>query len=139
MKRLIAIPLLLLYCTAVSGMIVRLHYCGGALSAWAVNAKETSCCCERNGNGSTSVLKDDDCCSDKTITFKISQDQYKASSPNQLSFEAFAQLILPVVPSVPAVAIRVSESAFTYQANAPPGLWQNIPLYKLHARFTYYG
>ncbi|HET8573536.1 MAG TPA: hypothetical protein VFL76_06660 [Edaphocola sp.] len=24
-------------------------------------------------------------------------------------------------------------------ANAPPGSWQNIPLYKLHQRFTFYG
>jgi hypothetical protein len=26
-----------------------------------------------------------------------------------------------------------------YSPNAPPGLWQNIPLYKLNSSLTYYG
>lgn len=141
MKKFIAIPLLVLYLTAVSGMMIQIHFCGTKLSAWNVNKEKASCCCEESGKEPKEQKvagKADDCCSDKTITLKIGQDQNKVNDV-QLQLNA-----LQVVP-LPAVVFPQFEFALSnnpqasYQANAPPGLWQSIPLYKLHSRLTYYG
>lgn len=146
MKKFIAIPLLVLYLVAVSGMMVQIHFCGAKLSAWNVNEEKASCCCEESGkeskNSSLNLgLKSknpDDCCSDKTITLKIAQDQSKANDV-QLQLQSL-QIVIPQQFRTYALT-DLPERPVTqaYQANAPPGLWQNIPLYKLHARFTYYG
>ena len=145
MKKFIAIPLLVLYLVAVSGMMVQLHFCGSKLSSWNLNEPKASCCCSdgpeqsRDNGKSKLAVKADDCCSDKTITLKITQDQNKGN--NILAQMAALQVALvlpaPVSYNVATTLFSVTEEA--YQANAPPGLWQGIPLYKLHSRFTYYG
>lgn len=145
MKKLIAIPLLVLYLVAVSGMMVQLHFCGSQLYSWNVNKSSPSCCC---GDKKTppadhkATLKSatDNCCSNKVITLKIAQDQYKANDIQpQLALLQLAQLPAHIVVFLPQVDIPSSPVTHTYNANAPPGIWQNIPLYKLHSRFTYYG
>lgn len=141
MKKLLAIPLLLLYLVAVSGTMVQLHYCGSRLSSWNLNEAKASCCCSDDKSPvahKQASLSDDDCCSSKVITLKIAQDQNRAHAA------VFAldglQVVLPVrYISAPVMAIPEVPVQMAYRANAPPGLWQDIPLYKLHSRFTYYG
>lgn len=145
MKKFIAIPLLVLYLVAVSGMMVQIHFCGTKVSSWNVNKQKASCCCNESGKESESGFqyagirsKADDCCRDKTITLKIAQDQSRANEV-QLQLQSlqiaapqqFHTYALTDLPERPVTQV--------YQANAPPGRWQNIPLYKLHSRLTYYG
>lgn len=145
MKKLIAIPLLILYLTAVSGMMVQIHFCGSQVSEWSVNKQKASCCCD-NGTQKEETdtkeqhltAKDDDCCSDKTITLKIGQDQNKVSAV-QLQLSALQVSTLPAFSFPQSVSVVATADQPAYRANAPPGLWQSIPLYKLHSRFTYYG
>jgi hypothetical protein len=145
MKKFIAIPLLVLYLVAVSGMMVQIHFCGTKMSSWNVNEQKVSCCCKESSKVSENGLqytgiksKADDCCRDKTITLKIDQDQSRANdvqlqlqSLQMAAPQQFHTYALTDLPERPVTQV--------YQANAPPGLWQNIPLYKLHSRFTYYG
>jgi hypothetical protein len=144
MKKFFAIPLIVLYLVAVSGMMVQLHFCGSKLSSWEVNKPKASCCCESGAQkkeATTASLskKAMDCCQDKTITLKIAQDQNTASHM-QLQLQSVQVAMLPLPMSV-YVSSGIPAKPLTpaYQANAPPGRWQNIPLYKLHSRFTYYG
>lgn len=144
MKKLIAIPLLVLYITAISGMMLQFHFCGSKLSSWSVNHTEASCCCGADATKDADAKKenskkDDDCCKDKTITLKIKQEQNRGNQV-ELQFTAFQIALLPkATPTfVPTVALK-NFTHTSYRANAPPGRWQDIPLYKLHTRFTYYG
>lgn len=146
MRKLIAIPLLVLYITAVSGMMIQLHFCGSKLLSWNVNKAKASCCCESGSKSETKKAiaakhkqtKEEDCCKDKTITLKIKQEQNRTT---QLQLQlGELQTVAMITYSVPQIfALSPTDAHSTYQANAPPGLWQNIPLYKLHASFTYYG
>jgi hypothetical protein len=146
MRKLIAIPLLVLYITAVSGMMIQLHFCGSKLLSWNVNTAKTSCCCKSPSNladkNTTAAkhleTKEEGCCKDKTITLKIKQEQNRV---NELQLQlGELQTFAMITYSVPQVfTLSQIDTHAAYQANAPPGLWQNIPLYKLHSRFTYYG
>lgn len=144
MKKFFAIPLIVLYLVAVSGMMVQLHFCGSKLSSWKVNEPKASCCCgdnetQRDPGVASLSAKADDCCQDKTITLKIAQDQNTAShiqlQLQSLQWAAVPQVVFThLITDVPARPVTQA-----YQANAPPGRWQDIPLYKLHSRFMYYG
>jgi len=149
MRRLIAIPLLVLYIALVSGMMIQLHYCGSRLASWEINTSGPSCCCESPDAAGTKVVhatsvkqkaqQDEDCCSNKTITLKLKQDQDRVG---QIQFQlASLQYALPPVSyTVPEIfALPVADAPVAYHANAPPGEWQQIPLYLLHGSFTYYG
>jgi hypothetical protein len=144
MKKFIAIPLLVLYLVAISGMMVQLHFCGSKLSSWNVNEQKASCCCGKSEKTTDVKLaslssKANDCCHDKTITLKIAQDQNRVNGI-QLQLQSLQITVLPqqYFTYTPA-DIPEGPVSQVYQANAPPGRWQNIPLYKLHSRLTYYG
>jgi len=145
MRKLIAIPLLVLYITAISGMMIQLHFCGSKLLSWKVNQSEVKCCCEsspKNSKHAQTALqikaKGDDCCKSKTITLKIQQDQNRA---NELQLKlASVQMVMPVLhQNIAPVLAPIERTHISYEANAPPGRWQQIPLYILHGSFTYYG
>jgi hypothetical protein len=73
------------------------------------------------------------------ITAKVSNDQNTVSELKlKLSTEAWQPALLPVYPEY-ATSSVLSVKATAHKANAPPGRWQNIPLYKLHSGFIYYG
>lgn len=139
MKRLLAIPLLFLYTIAISGMMVQLHFCGDELSSWAVNATKAACCCEESGQkDALQSLNDKDCCKDQTIDLKISQEQNTVAAITFILHGLQTGMIAqPVFEQFTATLIEPEHAA--YAANAPPGSWQQIPLYKLHQRFTFYG
>ena len=142
MKKFVAIPLLLLYLVAISGTMLQLHFCGSQLSSWKVNDEAASCCCGDDSRSPVSEgkmnLSKDKCCSDKVITLKIAQDQNTAYNVWQ-QLSAVTLAVLPVYSFTSAAAIPATAPEPAYRANAPPGRWQDIPLYKLLSRFTYYG
>ncbi|WP_118972185.1 HYC_CC_PP family protein [Taibaiella koreensis] len=144
MKKLIAIPLLLLYLVAVSGTMVQLHFCGSKLASVTVNESEkASCCCSPQKSAAKAhkamlATGKDDCCQDKTITLKIGQDQNTVQGIF-LQLSSFQLALLPQPPAPVMATLPQAVPVMAYRANAPPGRWQDIPLYKLHSRFTYYG
>src|ERR1700748_2631039 len=130
MRRIIAIPLLVLYITAVSGMMIQLHFCGSKLLSWKVNESDAKCCCESSSSKKTEPAttakqiksNGDDCCKSKTITLKIQQDQNRA---NELQLQlASLQIATPVLyHTVPVPFIPSDKAYIAYRANAPPGRW----------------
>lgn len=138
MKRLFVIPMMILYLLSVSGVLISLHYCGQTLENWSVYADVGGCedeegCVEDPGAA-------DECCNNKTVASKVSHDQHLAES---LKFKISAALSDHIAPTLLATAthwfVSNDNAKVPYFSNAPPGLWQYIPLYKLHSRLTYYG
>lgn len=135
MKRILTIPLLFLYLVAASGVLIQLHYCGAHLDSWNLYAHNDGCGSGMCGNEQE---KKGSCCSDEVIAAKISNDQDVKSA---ITF-SLQPVFLPQETVTYNNYIHPSLTAFqklTYYANAPPGSWQYIPLYKLHSNFTYYG
>ncbi len=127
-----------LYLLAVSGVLIHTHYCGKQLESWQVYVKSDDGCKD-------DVCTDDPdmengCCKDETIVAKVNTDQNIVSFFT-IKLTAFDWDVPPVPQQYFAQkAIEfIGEKPVTGRPNAPPGLWQNIPLFKLHSRFTYYG
>ena len=126
MKKLIAIPLLFLYLTAVSGAMIQIHYCGSKIASWNVNKDTQTCCCEPGGH--KSAVKEKDCCSSKTITLKINEAQNHILKVSGLLSELAAADISAVI-SFPEFDFHSPVvQSIGYRSNAPPGPWQKIPL-----------
>lgn len=125
-----------IYLIAVSGIMIQLHYCGQKLESWNVYLENIGCV----GNGCDDEQEQSDgCCQNKVIAAKVSHDQHSENFIKlKLSAAEWHPVAIPVVAQLPAIKLR-SEKIVAGRANAPPGPWQQIPLYKLHSRFTYYG
>ena len=129
-----------LYLLAASGLLVHVHYCGGEMASWEIYQKADVC--ESGCDDEAPAVEEESCCKDKAVALKITTDQQQPQSVKIL-FGSDAAL-LPVLPVLyglfpqnahsQSVAVKASS-----RANAPPGLWQNIPLHKLYMRFMYYG
>lgn len=126
-----------LYLIAVSGIMIQLHYCGANLESWNVFAKSDGCDGGECGDESS---QSDDCCKDEVVTAKVSHEQnvaeavkLKLSPLNWVAISTPQQWLPYKVASVQIYNTLCS------RPNAPPGLWQQIPLFKLHSSFTYYG
>jgi hypothetical protein len=136
-KKLIVIPIMFIYLVAVSGIMVSAHYCGQEMESVSLFTQKAGCDEGECGDESQSS---DDCCDDKTFTAKIDTEQNLVSAFKLKLSENSLAAILPAVNYIQVNEIAaVSIQATPCKANAPPGIWQQIPLYKLHARFTYYG
>ena len=137
MKRLLIIPVMFIYLVAVSGIMINLHYCGQELESWNLFAGKNSC---EDGACGDESDKSDDCCKDKVITAKVSGEQNSiAAIKLKLQVAEWPVALLPAVYSYNAPVYTSIYRSATNFANAPPGSWQQIPLYKLHSSFTYYG
>lgn len=137
MKHFLVIPLLLLYMVASTGIMINLHYCGEQIESWALNDKTKGC--EDDPCDETDSAKEHNCCKDKAISSKISVEQ-EAASYFKLAFSP--KFIIPhtdcFYPENEQLILAAGNS-HSFQAHAPPGSWQSIPLYKLHSSLTYYG
>ncbi len=137
MKRLFIIPIMFIYLSAVSGIMINLHYCGQELESWNLFAGKDGC--EDGGCGDESQ-ESDGCCQDKVITAKINADQNNiAEIKLKLQPVAWQAVVMPVQYYSSNVVYVQQHTKTMHHANAPPGIWQSIPLYKLHSSFTYYG
>ncbi|MBN8669923.1 MAG: HYC_CC_PP family protein [Flavipsychrobacter sp.] len=139
MKKLIVIPIMFIYLLAVSGVTISMHYCGSELESWGMyTASATGC--ESDNCIDDATHNDTDCCKDEVLAAKITVDHTVA---DYIDFKlSVLEWVLPsltyIVYSENAIA-RGQEKPCNGMPNAPPGLWQNIPLFKLHSSFTYYG
>jgi len=125
-----------LYLLAITGVMVNAHYCGKQLVSWNVYLKAGDCLGCNDMHGKSKPSK---CCKDKVVAAKVSHEQNSVSFKLQLSDAQF----MPA--GAPQIYFHTNETVYSEaltpanRANAPPGLWQRIPLYKLHSSFTYYG
>ena len=137
MKRFLVIPIMVLYLLAMSGVMVHAHYCGDTLESWSVYLQGDGC--EEDGC-SDEPQEEDGCCKDKVVASKVTQDQNHVDAYKLKTSLAELNAILPGrVGDVIEAPIVCQATIVTNQSNAPPGLWEGIPLYKLHSSFTYYG
>ena len=128
---------MLLYMISVSGVMIQIHFCGRNLQSWAINAApKNDNCCTTDCSNVVKVSKSS-CCKDKTLTLKVTQDQIVSAF--QFLFSGLQTAIVAQPIPLTTAYLKAGAAPAAYFANAPPGLWQNIPLFKLHQRFTYYG
>lgn len=136
MKRFLVIPLLTVYLIAASGILINLHYCGEQLEAWDVYADKAGCAGDECGDESED---NDGCCKDEIVLAKIDQEQDTPQSYifKLLSIGGDSPAVLPALEF--EIGYDHQSVGVQQQPNAPPGLWQSIPLYKLYTQYTYYG
>jgi len=129
-----------IYLLAMSGVMISTHYCGSKLESWTVYLKAPLCGgCEDVGCAGEGK-KPMKCCKDKVVIAKVQQDQ---NNPDFFKLKLQSPVVTPAIlphgytvdEAIPSLAVTATQ----HKANAPPGNWQYIPLYKLHSRFTYYG
>jgi hypothetical protein len=136
MKKFLVIPVMFIYLIAVSGIMIQLHYCGQELESWNVYLESNGC---DDGACDEEPKEADGCCQNKVIAAKVSHDQHsEAFIKLKLSTAEWQLIAIPTIAHQPLIKLN-SEKATAHIANAPPGPWQSIPLYKLHSSFTYYG
>jgi len=137
-KRLLVIPVMFIYLLAVSGIMITAHYCGQQMESVSIFAQKSTGCAE--GECGDESEKNDGCCNDKVVAAKVTTAQ---NTVNSYKVKVVDQLIALAVPGTLFIAHNntafVSSSIVAHHCNAPPGLWQQIPLYRLQSRFTYYG
>jgi len=137
MKKLLIIPAMFLYLIAVSGILIQLHYCGQELDSWNVYVENEGC---TDGDCGDESEPEHSCCDDKVIAAKLSSAQNTVKVFKLKQYELYAlPSTIPQIWQPAEVSITVADQAINFLANAPPGLWQQIPLFKLHSSFTYYG
>ena len=145
MKRFLSISLLFIYSLAFSGMVVKMHFCGGSLESWNINkSDDIACCCEPQTNSTTDGFhktpSSDDCCSNQSLTLKVA-DEYSNNSINTL-WNTLGEC-LDLFPTnnlfFSEARIPVAFQKTVYYGHAPPiGLWQDLPLYLLQSKFLIY-
>jgi hypothetical protein len=135
LKRLLVILFSFLYLASISGVEIHTHYCGNRLVDWNIGAKAEGC---GSCDASASPKK---CCKDKVVSLKGAVDQHAAADIIKVKFTGGVLLFAatPLHRQYAGVAYGGCYRALVYAANAPPGPWQQIPLFKLHSSFTYYG
>lgn len=125
----------MIYLIAVSGVMIELHYCGQELASWQLFAENDGC----NSDACSDEPSDDGCCKDELVVAKVNDDQNVAQ---QLVLKVLAIDYLAQLPQGLLLPERIQGNntvTVAYSSNAPPGLWQDIPLYKLNSNYIYYG
>lgn len=127
---------MVLYLFMVTGVMVNLHYCGQQIADWNIFGKTDGCGIAGCNKSSKKPHK---CCKEKVIVVKLTDEQHTVKLNSIIWSVDFIQIINNVIsPHYSFSIIQTSENQ-SFNANAPPGLWQKIPLYKLHSRLTYFG
>lgn len=115
--------------------MIQLHYCGQQLESWTVLDNKAGCADDDCGDEQS---ENDGCCKDEVVVAKVVDEQNAVS---QLVLKLIhVPVVLPAQQYFCIDCVELSQVAeFSYDSNAPPGRWQDIPLYKLNSSFTYYG
>lgn len=137
MKRLLAIPILFFYMLAMSGALIQLHFCQEELKAWTINTPTADCCGEEAKQEGDCGSFADDCCTEKVLVLKAVEEQLAASA-FQFLFSEF-KVVAHQEWLGPIFQLNGPTRQNYLATGSPEGLWQDIPLFKLHQRFTLYG
>jgi hypothetical protein len=137
MKRFLVIPIMFIYLLAVTGVMIHAHYCGQELESWNMYVENNGC---PEGECGDEKGEPDGCCKDEVIAAKVSYDQDVVTAFKiKATTTAFVAVASPSFYWVNEPVILTAAKLNDNRANAPPGIWQHIPLYKLHSSFTFYG
>lgn len=137
MKKLVVIPVMVLYLFAVTGIMIHAHYCGQQLESWQMYVKGDDGCVD--DTCSDEPAEEEGCCKDEVVSAKVSIDQDVSFFKYKLLQGEWAMLPASHTEYVERTVAYTNYTPVSGQPNAPPGRWQNIPLFKLHSSFTYYG
>lgn len=138
-KRYLAIPLFFVYFFAVTGVVIQSTCCMDE-NRMAMATQPVSDCCHPQPpqQHESSVSDKNHCCHHPAVVVKTIHHQIVEHA----DFSILHQLQQAVAVSFSQFRdFRLPNDA-KHDANlthAPPGGWQNIPLYKLHGCFTFYG
>lgn len=142
LKRVVAIPLFILYFIAISGMMVQIHFCGNRLADWQIAHQKLSCCCDQSAPDNAILLsmEEDGCCHNEAISLKIEDAQQQVQA---LQLELSNVQMMVFFVNEPRYwqknnSLIAVPSPISYNANAPPGKAYQLPLYKLYHNYTYY-
>ena len=120
MKRLLLIPLILIYSISIFGMNVKSFYCCGILKSVSITFKSE----QKKSEQKTSFGKD--CCKTTYQTFQV-KDNHLASTDVNIPAKQFVQIVfIPNLYFSPDVILH--EVTYNYQSHAPP-LHKHAPLY----------
>lgn len=114
--------------------MIQLHYCGQQLESWNVFADNEGC-----PEDSCTDEADDGCCTDEVVVAKVTNDQNTVPQLILKFVDVLSDADLSYYPQLLQSIPQGIGNHVDYSPNAPPGRWQNIPLYKLHTSLTYYG
>ena len=92
-----------------------------------------------NDDKCTDEADDDGCCKNEVVIAKLANDQNSAQQIVVKLTPVIQSAVLHDYPELPQPVLYGETGHVAYTPNAPPGLWQDIPLYKLHSNLTYYG
>lgn len=129
MRKAVIILLTFIYSLSAVGACVTIHYCGGEVASVSVfSAEGKKCMCPvKDGQMKKG------CCENKTLTFKIKDDQSKLNA-----FVFNAQKIfdaqLAILPIAEAIRYAVIVEVQSYSAHNPPDPVKQ-PLYILNQVF----
>lgn len=118
-----------------SGSIVTMHFCGEKLASWAISLQEleyeseSTCCTPKSDHCEQSEVSSISCCKDNIISLKI-LEHYNINNYN------ISVVDIGLIPQTPficweQVSPLVECTNFLPPTHAPPGLWQDRPLYIL--------
>jgi hypothetical protein len=73
MKKLVVIPVMVLYLFAVTGIMIHAHYCGQQLESWQMYVKGDDGCAD--DTCTDEPAEEEGCCKDEVVSAKVSIDQ----------------------------------------------------------------
>lgn len=140
-KRLLALPFMILYMFSISGAMLQIHFCDQKFESFTINQLGKTCCCEdKSASAQHQEIKmtNADCCTDQTVVIQSVTDQMNASA-FQFLFSSYKLLTLQSdINQVVHPQLEWSTPITFATAQPPPGLWQDIPLFMLHQHILYY-
>lgn len=112
-KRIAIVSLLLMYFGTTVGFAMRLHFCGTKISSIRLNYESEKPCCANETESKT-----DECCKDKQIHIKISDQQQIIQSAKVPAVLDFDLLIYPSL--IPNSFLDISTSISVLNYRGPP-------------------
>jgi len=123
-KKIVAILLFVIYGITSVGATIHMHYCMNGFVGWNLwhGDKENEC-------GKCGMKeKKDGCCKDEHMQLRLAADQ----NHNQLKVFTFEQIFTSIIFKHQAIYNFTQPATVAVifpKNNAPPNLWQNVPLY----------
>lgn len=138
-KRYLAIPLFFVYFFAVTGVVIQNTCCVDENQMTMATQAPSGCCHPKTSQKHNSTVSEKNhCCHHTAVVVKTIHYQIV----NHADFSILKQLqqaLAHTFFNYDDVILPSDVRLASNLANAPPGFWQTIPLYKLHQRFTFYG
>ncbi len=125
-KRIAVLSLLLMYLGTTFGFAMSLHFCGTKISDIQITQSSRKPCCAKETES-----KSDDCCNDKQIKIKVSDQQLNISLNRLPKTSNLDLFIIPVRVSTLA-ELSVTYSGLSFRG--PPDI-SKLPLTIKHCRF----